>query len=92
MRYGTDQFHYNAKTKVFSAEASSLGRRAADPLFGPGGVMLLESHKTHRTVEFEVKATRVVDGDLLEWILGPTRAAVQADLKVRDLRVIVFND
>ncbi|MCX7592627.1 MAG: hypothetical protein N2235_02485 [Fischerella sp.] len=92
MRYNTDQFHYNARTKTFSAEASSLGCSVADPLFGPNGLMLLQSHKTGRTVEFQVCSTRTQDGDLLDWMLHPTDRAVNADPGVRDLRVIVFND
>ena len=62
--FNTDQFDYNAQTKMFSAEASQLG-------LAPGEVLkrlLLTNNKTGATKTFQHVTTTRRNDDLASWV------------------------
>lgn len=82
--FRTDQFHYNARTKTFSAEASSLGLKAGELPFAA-----IYDDACKKVTYFLCEHSEDRDGDQY-WSFQPED--VDTVLGARDIYVVIWND
>lgn len=87
-RISSSYFHYNKEDKTFSQEASSLPSN-----FNPtDGKIALVGQISGKSVDFELKETKLQEGDITCWVFKATLASIQKEPKAAAVTIIIWND
>lgn len=96
MLLSTRQFHYDAKTKVLTAELAELREFRFEQVYPDAADMgfTMVSDKTGRLVDFVQTATDTTDGgeDVAGWWFEPKPEHIRKNPNVRGVRVLIIND
>jgi hypothetical protein len=95
MYVNTRQFHYNKSRKTFTAEMSELGDQPFIRVYNDAcdQGLLLESQNSGQVATFYLYRTHYnSDNDIEYWELKPTRESIKSLPRLKDVKMIIFND
>jgi hypothetical protein len=98
MRYQSNQFAYDARTKVFTAESSELDQGGSQPVFEQVfddacdiGLTMV-SDRTGVEIRFYVSQWMMQEGDIVCWVLRPRKQDQIRHPSVAHCTIKIFND
>lgn len=91
----SDRFSFDAKTRLFTAEASDLQNQHLNPLYDDAADvgLVMVSSKTGKTVRYYmIHETRGAENEIESWDYYPTTESIREVPECQGTSVTVFND